>query len=223
MNLYYKGEQISVSGDANSPLKDLKICAIGDSNTQYMGSALNDNIVALTGCHSVNNMGTAGATWETSEGDTTTSNGSCVGKVNQLIAPYLETKLATNYNVISIMMGTNCNTVGTFEDTGVETMCGAMHYCLKKLLYYYRTGTIVGIIPPQRLDEKNQTDKHKLIKQIYEYYSVPYLDLWECGQIVDAQKLDNNNPYYLGDGTHLGGNGQNQFYHKYARFLESQI
>lgn len=78
MDLYYRGETISVSG--SKPLTGLKVCALGDSNTQYMGGNINDRVVALTGCASVANLGYAGATWGNANGnDTVTDATSAIG------------------------------------------------------------------------------------------------------------------------------------------------
>lgn len=221
----YDGNGNVLSTNSGSLATNAKVCAIGDSNTQYMGTNLENYVKQYTGIASLRNFGTAGATWEVRDGEdaTTTANSSGVGKVNQLIASAdPNTSKCTDYDIITIMLGTNCNASGGASDTSenVHTMCGAMRYCLKKLLYYYRGARIGGIIPPQRAEiNAEQEERNKLIRAIYEEYSIPYLDLYREGQIVPDSSLPDGNGYYLSDGTHLGGNGQESVYRKYAAFI----
>lgn len=224
MNVYYKGNVVSI-GTGNKPLEGLKLCIIGDSNIQYGSAILEENLLALTGCASLKNMGYAGATWATTEGKDTTNGTSAVGRVNQLINPYIGAGLSKEYDIVIIMMGTNdeeenAGTVDSSSDD-VSVMAGAMHYCLQKLLYYFRESMIVGVIPPQSEYYKKRPERFKVIEEIYDYYSIPCLDFWGSGQVVWNQKTENNVCSYLGDGIHLGTNGRNQFCHKLARFLES--
>lgn len=220
------GNEIVVTGTSEiiPPVVGAKVCAIGDSNTQYMGSNLESYVKQYTGIASLRNFGYAGCKWESTTGVTDTSNGTAVGKVNQLIAnPDPDTNLCTDYDIITIMMGTNCATMGELTDTSenVETMCGAMRYCLEKLLYYYRRARIGGIIPPQRETiNAEQNQRNELIRAIYKEYSIPVLDLYYEGQMVPDSMLPDGNGYYIStDGTHLAGNGQNSVYRKYAAFI----
>ena len=221
----YDGNGNVLSTNSGSLATNAKVCAIGDSNTQYMGTNLENYVKQYTGIASLRNFGTAGATWEVRDGEdaTTTANSSGVGKVNQLIASAdPNTKKCDDYDIITIMLGTNCNGRGSLSDTSnnVDTMCGAMRYCLEKLLYYYRGARIGGIIPPQRAEiNAEQEERNELIRAIYEEYSIPYLDLYREGQIVPDSSLPDGNGYYLSDGTHLGGNGQESVYRKYAAFI----
>ena len=221
----YDGNGNVVSTNSGSLATNAKVCAIGDSNTQYMGTNLENYVKQYTGIASLRNFGTAGAWWEVRAGEdaTTTANSSGVGKVNQLIASAdPNTQKCDDYDIITIMLGTNCNERGSLSDTSnnVHTMCGAMRYCLEKLLYYYRGARIGGIIPPQRAEiNAEQEERNKLIRAIYEEYSIPYLDLYREGQIVPDSSLPDGNGYYLSDGTHLGGNGQESVYRKYSAFI----
>lgn len=224
MNAYYKGQMVSLGGGSSTTLDGVRICAIGDSNTQYCGTELEEQIKLLTGCASLRNFGTAGATWKSTTGTSDTGNTSAVGKVNQLINPFASTGIATDYDIITIMMGTNDSDANAGEITprdgaDVSTMCGAMHYCLRNLLYYYRNSMIVGIIPPQSEYTADGADRYDKMRQIYEYYSVPYLDFWKQGQVVYNGKVDGT-PNYLGDGTHLSVYGKKQLYRKLAGFLK---
>jgi lysophospholipase L1-like esterase len=233
-NLYYKGEIISVSG--GSSLAGMKICALGDSNTQYMGDNLNNRVVELTGCASVKNEGHAGCTWgENTNDPTIATNGNCVSMVNKLCNPYISKGYSDEYDIITIMYGTNSDTggIGTSSSTDVTTTWGAMKYCFDKLLYYFRFGKIGVLLPPQRAGGI-MTETVAAVKECCELYSVPYYDMSGQGQIV----RDNAMPYsiaeqelpnqgygqiYFGDNVHFSNVGKEQFYHKYAAFLRRLV
>lgn len=231
--LYYKGEPISVDG-GNKPLTNLKICALGDSNTQYMAD-LNDRIVALTGCKSVTNLGYAGATWGNSNGDfTVTDQTSAIGRVNALCNSYITKGYSDEYDIVTLMYGTNSDTsIGDSTSTSANSTWGAMKYCFDKLLYYFRYGKIGVLLPPQRAGGV-MTETVEAVKACCELYSVPYYDMSGQGQIPSDTKM----PYsiaeqelpssgygqiYFQDNVHFSGIGKEQFYHKYARFLESLV
>lgn len=233
-NLYYKGEIISVSG--GSPLAGMKICALGDSNTQYMGDNLNNRIVELTGCASVRNEGHAGCTWGESTNDLTiATNGNCVSMVNKLCNPYISKGYSDEYDIVTIMYGTNGDIggIGTSSSTDVTTTWGAMKYCFDKLLYYFRYGKIGVLLPPQRAGGI-MTESVAAIKECCDLYSVPWYDMSGQGQIPSDTKM----PYaiaeqelsdqgygqiYFGDNVHFSNVGREQFYHKYAAFLKKLV
>ena len=235
MSFYYHGEEISFGGGSR-PLENKKICALGDSNTQYMGTDLATKVIALTGANSLTNgLARAGATWGVSNGDeTTTSLTTAVGAVNTLINPYVESGKATEYDVITLMYGTNSDaSIGDKNSTSVATTWGAMKYCFDKLLYYYREATIAVILPIQRAGGV-MTDAVKAVKECCELYSVPYYDMSGQGQIpsdtkmpysIEEQELPSEGygQIYFQDNVHLNSVGKNQYYHKYARFLESIV
>lgn len=209
MALYdYQGNVIAVGGSGESPLAGKKICLIGDSNTQYSANAFKTYFEETYGCTFTPN-GTAGATWELRDG-----YASAVEKVDAMIANADEsTSLCTDYDFVLIMMGTNCSAVGTVEDTSATTttMCGAIRYCLEKLLYYYRKSKIGVILPPQRNEgNAGQIERNNLIQQICEEYAVATLDMQRRGQIVGDSKLGES-AFYLSDGLHFGANGVIQF------------
>ena len=231
--LYYKGEPISVDG-GNKPLTNLKICALGDSNTQYMAD-LNDRIVALTGCKSVTNLGYAGATWGNSNGDfTVTDKTSAIGRINALCNPYITKGYSDEYDIVTLMYGTNSDTsIGDSTSTSANTTWGAMKYCFDKLLYYFRYGKIGVLLPPQR-EGGVMTETVEAVKACCELYSVPYYDISGQGQIPSDTKMpvsiaEQNLPrsgygqIYFQDNVHFSSIGKEQFYHKYARFLESLV
>ena len=232
-NLYYKGEIITVSG--SQPLAGLKICALGDSNIQYMGDNLNNNVVALTGCRSVANLGSAGATWGNSDGDfTTTLPSSAIGRVNSLCNPNITKGYSDEYDIVTLMYGTNGDaSIGDSTSTTANTTWGAMKYCFDKLLYYFRYGKIGVLLPPQRAGGI-MTESVEAVKECCELYSIPYYDMSGQGQIprdtampysIAEQELDRSGygQIYFADNVHFGTVGREQFYHKYARFLESLV
>lgn len=231
--IYYKGQLMTVG---NSPLAGKKICALGDSNTQYMGANLETTVKELTGCKSLSNLGYAGATWgETTDDKTSTGTNNCVSMVNKLCNPYIQQGYSNEFDIVTIMYGTNGDSggVGTSSSTDITTTWGAMKYCFDKLLYYFRYGKIGVLLPPQRaggIFEEPLT----AIRECCELYSVPYYDICGQGQIpadsrmpysVVEQGLPNQGygQLYFADNLHFGNAGKEQYYHKYARFLESLI
>ena len=215
-----------LSNENNGSLAiNAKVCAMGDSNTQYMGNNLESYVKKYTGIQLLRNFGTAGATWEVKSGEDSSvkTNTSAVGKVNQLISNAdPDTHMCNDYDIITIMMGTNCDTKGNVSDNSqnVQTMCGAIRYCLEKLLYYYRTSRIGVIIPPQRAEiNVEQNQRNELIRELCKEYSIPTLDFYYEGQTVPDSTTPDGSPYYISDGTHLGGNGQEQYYRKYSAFI----
>lgn len=235
--LYYKGNPITVDG-GNRPLSGLKICALGDSNTQYMegDSGLAPRIIELTGCASLRNEGHAGCTWGyTSNTPSTTDGGHCISMVNKLCNPYISQGYSDEYDIITMMYGTNADVggIGTSASTDVTTTWGAMKYCFDKLLYYFRYGKIGVLLPPQR-GGGIMTETVEAVKECCELYSVPYYDMSGQGQIpgnqcmpisIAEQNLPNGGygQIYFGDNVHFSNIGKEQFYHKYARWLESLV
>lgn len=209
--LYDRNDNPIVIGGAASPIAGKKICLIGDSNTQYSGAGLKTYFEETYGCTFVP-LGYAGATWENGEGVTNVY--SAVGRVDTLIAGAdPDTKVCYDYDMVLIMMGTNCAKLGSVEDTAadVSSMCGAVRYCLEKLLYYYRKSKVGVILPPQRNDGNDgQLQRNDLIQKICEEYAVPTLDMNRRGQIVGDSKLGVSS-YYLADGLHFGDNGNIAF------------
>ena len=206
------GNVIAVGGSGGSPIAGKRIALIGDSNTQYSGDTFKAYMEETFGCTFVP-LGYAGATWETTAGVDATDN-NAVGRVNQIIANADSSGLITEYDKIVIMMGTNCNTVGTVTDTSadVSTMCGAVRYCLEKLCYYGRKISLGIILPIRRSDETTHVlpERFQYIKQIAEEFSVPVLNLYNAGRIIPDSMTPDGSNYYLTDSVHLGANGNVQ-------------
>ena len=232
-SVYYKGQQIAVGGGS---VTGLKICALGDSNTQYMDANLETRVKALTGCASLANRGTAGATWGNTTNDYTTTSSACaIGRINALCNPYISQGYSDEFDIVTLMYGTNGDTDGLGDDTSTSatTTWGAMRYCFDKLLYYFRYAKIGVILPPQRAGGI-MTESVEAIKECCELYSVPYYDISGQGQIVRDTAMpvsiaeqglsrDGYGQIYFADNVHFGTVGREQYYHKYARFVESLV
>ena len=226
MALYdYMGNIITEGGSGGglNPLAGKRICLIGDSNTQYSGAGFKTYFEETYGC-TFTPLGYAGATWETANGVDATDY-SAVGRVNALIADADEGNICNDYDMVLIMMGTNLSNLGTLGDTSddVSTMCGAVRYCLEKLLYYYRHKKVGVILPIQRNDGNNsQLERNDMIQQICAEYAVPTLDMNRRGQIVGDSKLGVKS-FYMDDGLHLAGNGQTQFKHTVGKWMAYEL
>lgn len=234
-----EGNVINSGDGLHRPLNGLKICALGDSNTQYMGETLGDRVKELTGCESVTNLAIAGATWGVPTNDNTyITGGNAVARVNQLIEPFKVSGVANEYDIITLMYGTNGDSsLGSQGNNDVTTTWGAMEYCFDRLLYYYRNAKIGVILPIQRARGVMKTTVDA-IKECCEMYSIPYYDMSGQGQIPCDNRMkislaeqgveivDTAESYghgYFKDNVHLNEIGKKQYYHKYARFLESIV
>jgi hypothetical protein len=216
MALYdVNGTVIATGGSGGSPIEGKRIALIGDSNTQYNASSFKEYMEETYGC-AFTPLGTAGATWETTNGVDTTDS-SAVGKVNTIIADIDADNLLTKYDMIIFMMGTNMSNLGAVTDTSadVSTLCGAMRYCMEKMCYYGRRIPI-GVIIPFTADYNFNAnsrkgnvlpDKFQYIKQIAEEFGVPTLDLYNSGRIIPGGQTPDGQTYYLSDSVQLGGNG----------------
>lgn len=232
--VYYHGELVQIGGA--SALAGKKICALGDSNIQYMGANLNDRVVELTGCDSVANRASAGASWGIATNDpTSTTGGGALPMTNKLCNPFIQKGYSDEYDIVTLMFGTNGDTngLGTKESTDVTTTWGAMKYCFDKLLYYFRYGKIGVLLPPQRAFGI-LTESVEAIKECCELYSIPYYDMSGQGQIPNDRTMplsiaeqglpnDGYGQLYFADNVHFNNTGREQFYHRYAAFLERLV
>lgn len=217
------GNIISSSSTGANPITGKKICLIGDSNTQYSGNIIKEYMENTYGC-TFTPLGYAGATWENADG--VTHDYSAIGRVNTLIANADSNNLCSEYDVVTIMMGTNCVTQGEITDTSdtLDTMCGAIRYCLEKLSYYFRQKKIGVVLPPQRAEYyEAQVTKNAKIKAICEDFSIPTLDMYNRSQITAESKTPDGNTMYFNDGLHLGGNGQTQFCQTYGKWVAYEL
>lgn len=183
-----------------SPPKSMLM--IGDSLTNWAGgSCYSDGFLKIvhdkTGIIPTNE-GTAGAWWQTGDGQDYCG----VNRINTLISD------GRKYDFYCIMLGTNA---GSITDTGetsadTSTMSGAIRYCIEKLKAYEPTKPILICLPPQRAEgNANQEQVNEVIKTIVESYGVKTLDIYHNGGIVPNTKIADIN--YLTDGLHLDVNG----------------
>lgn len=178
------------------------LAMIGDSLTNWGGGSDKEGFLKIvhdrTGL-STSNLGLAGAMWQQEEGQTQSG----VQRVNKIIADNLQ------YDFYVFLLGTNG---GSETDTGenssnTTTMCGAIRYCMEKIIGHSPTSNILVCLPPQR-QEGNEKQKlvNEVIKKIVNYYGVPTLDLYNEGRIIPNTVVPGNGT--LSDGLHLSDNGK---------------
>ena len=196
------------------PLLNKTLYFIGDSLTQWGGGGdAQDGFLKIihdqTGLLTIN-KGLAGATWEEADGQTEPG----VKRVDE----YIERDI--KYDCICFLLGTNMSNQGTIDDTSETktTMCGAIKYCLEKLIAYSPTTPILIFLPPQRAEgNSEQKNRNELIKQICEIYSVKTKDLYNESQIIPNTVVEGSNN--LSDGLHFAENG----YVNAGRVMSSSI
>lgn len=197
------GGNESESNESYKPLKNKTFLMIGDSLTNWGGGGdTNDGFLKIvhdrTGVMTVN-QGLAGATWEEADGQTQPG----VKRVDTYVAG------SVRYDCIGFLLGTNVASIGATSDTSATktTMCGAIKYCLEKLIALSPTTPIIVFLPPQRAEgNTEQKTRNDLIKQICESYAIPTFDLFSRSQIIPNTIVDDNGT--LSDGLHLSEKGQ---------------
>lgn len=188
------------------PLLNKTLYFIGDSLTNWGGGGdAQDGFLKIihdqTGLLTIN-KGLAGATWEEADGQTEPG----VKRVDE----YIERDI--KYDCICFLLGTNMSNQGTIDDTSETktTMCGAIKYCLEKLITYSPTTPILVFLPPQRAEgNTEQKARNDIIKQICEIYGVYTFDLYTRSQVIPNTIVAENGT--LSDGLHLSEKGQQNF------------
>ena len=196
------------------PLLNKTFLMIGDSLTNWGGGGDTANgflkiVHDKTGVTTVN-QGLAGATWEEADGQTQPG----VKRVDTYVSG------SVRYDCIGFLLGTNVSNVGTVSDTSETktTMCGAIKYCLEKLISLSPTTPIIVFLPPQRAEgNEGQKTRNDLIRQICEMYAVPTFDLYARSQVIPNTVVANNGT--LSDGLHLSEKGQENI----GRIMTSSI
>lgn len=123
--------------------------------------------------------------------------------------------------------------VGSFEDRDIRTFYGALHKLIQNLIKDYFDKTIVFITPLHRYNEVSCVgtwkpdgvaqqplkDYVQAVRDVCEYYSVPVLDLFACGELCG------NTPEwylkYMPDGLHPNDAGHMIIANKLGKFLEN--
>ena len=212
---------------------------IGDSLTAWGGGSyetpgegflgiIHQNTGAIT-----YNQGTAGASWEYGSGTwdethttyTPSDNEKycAVGRVATLVAN--KDTFAPDYVVF--MMGTNRRADGTVNDeyTNLHTMCGAMKHCILQIYNTFPNCAMGIVLPPQRNEGiEEQEQANALIKEIAEYYSVPTIDLFHEGGLLNKYRnplTDTVNSGGFSDGLHLSDLGKNILGRKFTHWIKT--
>ena len=198
----------------SKPLLNKTFLMIGDSLTNWGGGGdTSDGFLKIihdrTGVNTVN-QGLAGATWEEADGQTQPG----VTRVDTYVSG------SVRYDCIGFLLGTNVSNQGNTTDTSSTktTMCGAIKYCLKKLIALSPTTPIIVFLPPQRAEgNAEQKSRNDMIKQICETYGVYTFDLYTRSQVIPNTTVEDNGT--LLDGLHLSEKGQQNF----GRIMSSAI
>ena len=122
--------------------------------------------------------------------------------------------------------------LGKMEDRDKRTFYGALHTLIRNLITDYYDKTIVFITPlhrhnedgkgawkPEGIEQRPLREYVYAVKEVCEYYSVPVLDLFSCGE------LTGNTPEwyraYMPDGLHPNDEGHKIIARKLGKFLEN--
>lgn len=122
--------------------------------------------------------------------------------------------------------------LGNIDNLDMHTFYGALHTLIRNLINDYVDKQIVFMTPLHRHNEYGQgtwkpdgveqrplCDYVKAVKDVCEYYSVPVLDLYSCGELCG------NTPVwykeYMPDGLHPNDKGHEIIASKLGKFLEN--
>ena len=122
--------------------------------------------------------------------------------------------------------------LGKFEDRDVYTFYGAMHVLCQSLIKKYVDKQIVFMTPLHRHNEYGQgtwkpegvlqsplCDYAQAVREVCEYYSIPVLDMFACGELRgndwDWCRV------YMPDGLHPNTDGHTIIAKKLHKFLQN--
>ena len=237
----YKLEGVSGGSNAtqDNGLSGKNVVWIGDSLTNWGGGSYESPGEGFLGIIYQNtgaityNQGTAGASWEYGLGtwdETHTTytpsadeQYSAIGRVATLVA----NKDTFTPDYVIFMMGTNRRADGTVNDeyTNLHTMCGAMKHCILQIYNTFPNCAIGIVLPPQRNEGiEGQEQANALIKEIAEYYSVPTIDLFHEGGLLNKYRnplTDTVNSGGFSDGLHLSDLGKNILGRKFTHWIKT--
>ena len=232
-----------VSGGSNvtqdNGLAGKNVVWIGDSLTNWGGGSYESPGVGFLGIVHQNtgaityNQGMAGASWEYGMGTWDESHTtytpsadeqySAIGRVATLVA----NKDTFTPDYVIFMMGTNRRADGTVNDeyTNLHTMCGAMKHCILQIYNTFPNCAMGIVLPPQRNEGmEGQEQANALIKEIAEYYSVPTIDLFHEGGLLNKYRnplTDTVNSGGFSDGLHLSDLGKNILGRKFTHWIKT--
>lgn len=231
-NTPYKGSLVSHLFESSQDISDMimrntrplygkTLVVFGDSEMQYLHDYA-ENIQMYKDILSISdyrNYAKAGRTWETTEAgetDPTTATDGIHGQLNGLLTQISNGVIRkSDIGAIIWMMGTNGQVQGTFWqtensvlNTDIQTMCGAAHEFMRRILEEF-TGTdvrLLGIIPIQGANRNEffssgYMERHNLLRDIHRCWSIPFLDLQYEGEVVAKNVLNCDNGT-LGDIVH---------------------
>ena len=224
----------------NLPLANKKVIWIGDSLTDWGGGSGTIggtgflDIIATNVGGEFYNQGTAGTSWEYGLGtwdDTHTTytpaegetRYTAIGRVNTLVS----NKDTFIPDYVIFMMGSNRRADGDITDeyTNLYTMCGAIKHCLLQIYNNFPNCVIGVVLPPQRLEGmEGQETVNEKIKTIANYYSVPCLDLFHEGGLLNKYRnplTDTSNSGGFSDGLHLSELGMAKIGRKAGYWLKT--
>ena len=237
----YKLEGVSGGSNAtqDNGLAGKNVVWIGDSLTNWGGGSYESPGEGFLGIVYQNtgaityNQGMAGASWEyglgtwdeshTTYTPTADEQYTAIERVNALVAN--KDTFVPDYVVF--MMGTNRRADGTVNDeyTNLHTMCGAMKHCILQIYNTFPNCAMGIVLPPQRNEGmEGQEQANALIKEIAEYYSVPTIDLFHEGGLLNKYRnplTDTVNSGGFSDGLHLSDLGKNILGRKFTHWIKT--
>lgn len=203
------------------PMYGKILVMFGDSEMQYLNDYAENkqmykNLLSISAYLS---YAKAGRMWETQvSGETNpeTATDGIHGQLNHLLTDISKGVIRKeDIGGICWMMGTNGQNQGTFwaventtVNTDIQTMCGAAHEFMRRVLLEFTDPSVrlLGIIPIQGANRNeffgaDYMARHNLIRDIHRCWSIPFLDLqYECE--LPARALLNCDNGTLGDTVH---------------------
>ena len=193
---------------ASSSIAGKTVIFIGDSNTDYNRVDIANALDDLGATYYSNAL--AGYAWEDTNlaNDKTLTNNCGIGQVNTAISHFCgQNNYFPDDCIVIFMLGTNhYGSLGTWDDTAVNTVRGACDYCLSKIAFYARTIPVGVILPWCGYDNAE-------LKTRAQYYGFPVIDLETEVRIIPDSKTSEfgANAYLGGGGNHFEANGKKHF------------
>ena len=232
-----------VSGGSNvtqdNGLAGKNVVWIGDSLTNWGGGSYQTPGEGFLGIIYQNtgaityNQGMAGASWEYGLGTWDETHTTYTPAADEQytaierVAALVANKDTFTPDYVIFMMGTNRRADGTVNDeyTNLHTMCGAIKHCILQIYNTFPNCAIGIVLPPQRNEGiEEQEQANALIKEIAEYYSVPTIDLFHEGGLLNRCRnplTDTANSGGFSDGLHLSTLGTNILGRKFTHWIKT--
>lgn len=203
------------------PMYGKILVMFGDSEMQYLNDYADNKQMYkdLLSISAYRSYAVAGRMWETQvsgETNPATATDGIHGQFNRLLTDISNGVIRKeDIGGICWMMGTNGQNQGTFwaventtVNTDIQTMCGAAHEFMRRVLLEFTDPSVrlLGIIPIQGANRNeffnaDYMARHNLIRDIHKCWSIPFLDLqYECE--LPARALLNCDNGTLADVVH---------------------